>query len=81
MFRTLKHPGAMVVTMAAAGILMITMGIRQSIGLYLSPINTTTGLGIVTLSLALAIGVMSAAGTGAASFSVLIGAAAQKMPA
>lgn len=132
-FRSLKHPGAMAVTLAAAGILMITMGMRQSIGLYVSPINTSTGLGIVTLSLALAIGqfvwgaiqpvagaladrygprgvlmggvllmalasaitpfmssgmglaitlgVMSAAGSGAASFSVLIGAAAQRMPA
>ena len=123
----------MPVTLAAAGILMITMGMRQSIGLYVSPINTSTGLGIVTLSLALAIGqfvwgaiqpvagaladrhgprgvllggvllmalasaitpfmtsgvglaitlgVLSAAGSGAASFSVLIGAAAQRMPA
>ena len=123
----------MAVTLAAAGILMITMGMRQSIGLYVSPINTSTGLGIVTLSLALAIGqfvwgaiqpiagamadrhgprgvllagvllmavasaitpfmtsgmglaitlgVLSAAGAGAASFSVLIGAAAQRMPA
>lgn len=123
----------MTVTLAAAGILMITMGMRQSIGLYVSPINTSTGLGIVTLSLALAIGqfvwgaiqpvagaladrhgprgvllggvllmalasaitpfmtsgvglaitlgVLSAAGSGAASFSVLIGAAAQRMPA
>ncbi len=133
MFRSLKHPGTMAVTLAAAGILMITMGMRQSMGLYVSPINTSTGLGIVTLSLALAIGqfvwgaiqpiagaladrhgprgvllggvlllalataltpfmssgmglaitlgVMSAAGAGAASFSVLIGAAAQRMPA
>ncbi|WP_101049442.1 MFS transporter [Macromonas nakdongensis] len=133
MFRSLKHPGALAVTLAAAGILMITMGMRQSIGLYLSPINTSTGLGIVTLSLALAIGqfvwgaiqpvagaladrhgprgvlfggvlllalataltplmrsglglgitlgVLSAAGAGAASFSVLIGAAAQRLPA
>ena len=123
----------MAVTLAAAGILMVTMGMRQSIGLYVSPINTSTGLGIVTLSLALAIGqfvwgaiqpvagaladrhgprgvlmggvllmalasaitpfmtsgvglaitlgVLSAAGSGAASFSVLIGAAAQRMPA
>lgn len=133
MFRSLKHPGTMAVTLAAAGILMITMGTRQSLGLYLGPINTSTGLGIVTLSLAMAIGqfvwgavqpiagaladrhgprwvllggvfvlalataltpfmssglglaltlgVLSAAGSGAASFSVLIGAAAQRMPA
>ncbi len=132
-FRSLKHPGVMAITLAAAGILMITMGMRQSIGLYVSPINTSTGLGIVTLSLALAVGqfvwgaiqpiagaladrygprgvllggvllmalasaitpfmssglglaitlgVMSAAGSGAASFSVLIGAAAQRLPA
>lgn len=123
----------MAVTLTAAGILMLTMGLRQSVGLYVSPINTSTGLGIVTLSLALAIGqfvwgaiqpiagaladrhgprgvllwgvlllalssaitpfmtsgmglaitlgVLSAAGAGAASFSVLIGAAAQRMPA
>ena len=45
----------MAVTLAAAGILMVTMGMRQSIGLYVSPINTSTGLGIVTLSLALAL--------------------------
>lgn len=133
MFHSLKHSGAWTVTLTAAGILMITMGMRQSIGLYVSPINTSTGLGIVTLSLALAIGqfvwgaiqpvagaladrhgprgvllggvllmalasaitpfmtsgiglaitlgVMSAVGSGAASFSVLIGAAAQRMPA
>ena len=57
MFHSLKHPGAWVVTLTAAGILMITMGMRQSIGLYVSPINTSTGLGIVALSLALAIAV------------------------
>src|SRR5574343_1125320 len=132
-FRTLKHPGVMAVTLAAAGILMVTMGMRQSLGLYLGPINTSTGLGIVTLRLAMAIGqfmwgasqpiagalaarhgprwvllggvfvlalatavtpfmssglglaltlgVLSAAGSGSARFSVLIGAAAQRMPA
>lgn len=131
-FSTLKQPGVMAVTLAAAGILMLTMGMRQSLGLYLGPINTSTGLGIVTLSLALAIGqfvwgaiqpvagaladrhgprgvllggvvllalataitpfmssgmglaitlgLLSAAGAGAASFSVLIGAAAQRLP-
>ena len=35
---------------------MVTMGIRQSTGLFVSPINTDTGLGIVTISFALAIG-------------------------
>ena len=35
---------------------MVTMGIRQSTGLFVSPINTDTGLGIVNISFALAIG-------------------------
>lgn len=35
---------------------MVTMGTRQSFGLFISPINSTTGMGIATISLALAIG-------------------------
>ena len=122
------------VTLLAAAFLMVTMGVRQSLGLFVSPMNTTTGLGIVTISLALGIGqfvwgavqpvagafadrfgparvlatgvvvladrhgtdaaqatsgvalvltlgVLAAAGSGAGSFSVLIGAAAQRAPA
>jgi len=120
------------ITLSAAAVLMITMGARQSMGLFVSPINTTTGLGLTTISLALAvsqfvwgaiqpvagavadrygpgrvlaagivvlalgtaiipfmesgigmifaIGLLSAAGAGAGSFSVLIGAAAQRLP-
>jgi len=116
----------------AASILMITMGARQSLGLFVSPLNTHTGLGIATISLAMAIGqfvwgvsqpifgamadrwgpvrvialgapllaagsllttqvtsewglifalgVLSAAGAGAGSFSILIGATAQHLP-
>jgi MFS family permease len=122
----------MVVTLAAAGILMVTMGARQSLGLFVSPLNTSTGLGIATISFALAVGqfvwgaiqplagavadrhgpgkvlvgglvvlavgsaltpwmtsgfglvvslgLLSAIGSGAGSFSVLIGAAAQRLP-
>lgn len=133
MFKTLKGPGVMGLTLAAAGILMVTMGSRQSLGLFLGPINTATGLGIVTISFAMAvaqftwgavqplagaaadrwgprpvllvgivmlavgsaitplmtsawgltfaIGLLSAIGAGAGSFSVLIGAAAQRLPA
>jgi MFS family permease len=118
--------------LAAAAILMITMGARLTTGLFISPINTSTGLGIVSISFALAIGqfvwglaqpvfgvmadkigsakviilgafllaggtaltpfmssqwglllsmgVLSAAGAGAGSFSILIGAAAQTLP-
>lgn len=35
---------------------MVTMGSRQSLGLFVSPLDTSTGLGITTISLALAIG-------------------------
>jgi MFS family permease len=42
--------------LCAALLLMVTMGVRQSSGLFMSPINTSTGLGVVSLSLALAIG-------------------------
>ena len=133
MFKSLKAQGALGITLAAAGILMMTMGARQSIGLFVGPINTSTGLGIATISFALAIaqftwgavqplagaaadrwgpravliggvfmlavgtaltplmgsgpglifaqGLLVAAGAGAGSFSVLIGAAAQRIPA
>jgi MFS family permease len=126
----LKGP-ALAVTLAAGAILMITMGARQSLGLFVSPLNSSTGLGIATISLALAVGqftwgaaqpvagaladkygpayvviagivilalgmaitpfmhsgfglivslgILSAIGSGAGSFSVLIGAAAQKL--
>ncbi|MBM3345856.1 MAG: MFS transporter [Betaproteobacteria bacterium] len=43
-------------TLSAAGVMMVTMGIRQSLGLWVSPLNTATGLGIVTVSFALAVG-------------------------
>jgi MFS family permease len=46
---------AVVVTLSAATILMVTMGIRQTTGLYVSPVNSSTGLGIVTISFALAV--------------------------
>ena len=46
----------MTVTLAAAAIMMVTMGTRQSMGLFISPLNSSTGLGIATISLALAIG-------------------------
>ncbi|MCL4757727.1 MAG: MFS transporter [Rhodocyclaceae bacterium] len=132
MFHTLRRPEVLFVTLAAAGILAITMGARQSLGLFVSPLNTATGLGIASISLALAIGqftwgaiqpiagaaadrygpravliagilclaigsaitpfmdstfgliislgLLSAIGSGAGSFSVLIGAAAQRLP-
>ena len=120
-----------VLILVASSILMITMGARQSLGLFLSPINTHTGLGIAKISFAMAIaqlvwgavqpvfgavadrwgpgrvivlgalllsagcamttqvtsewglifalGLLSAAGAGAGSFSILIGATAQRI--
>jgi MFS family permease len=41
---------------AAAAVLLITMGARQSLGLFVAPLNRATGLGIVAISLAMAIG-------------------------
>ena len=132
MFRSLNRPDVLITTLAAAGILMITMGARQGLGLFVGPVNMTTGLGIATISLALAVGqftwgavqpvagaladrygprpvllggvailvigsaitpymstgfglmvslgLLSAIGSGACSFSVLISAAAQRLP-
>ncbi len=40
----------------AALILAVTMGIRNALGLFVSPLNTSTGLGIVTVSFAIAVG-------------------------
>lgn len=45
-----------VMMLGAAGILLITTGIRQSMGLFVLPIVATTGLSIVSVSFALAIG-------------------------
>jgi MFS family permease len=126
-----KERSAWMITLAAAAILMVTMGARQSLGLFISPLQGSTGLGITTISLAFAVaqmmwgviqpvagavadrhgaatiliaglvvlaismaltpfmasglglifslGVLSAVGSGAASFSVLIGAAARHL--
>lgn len=48
--------GIWLITFAAAAILMVTMGARQSLGLFISPLNSSTGLGITMISLALAVG-------------------------
>src|ERR1043165_9688295 len=120
------------ITLLAAAVLVITMGVRQSMGLFIAPLNSSTELGYATISFALAIaqfvwgavqpiagaiadryghvrvvlggvlllalgnalapfltsswgliftiGILTAAGSGAGSFSVLIGAVAQRVP-
>jgi predicted MFS family arabinose efflux permease len=42
--------------LASAGILLITMGVRQSLGLFVDPIVASTGVGIAAISFALAVG-------------------------
>ena len=127
-----RQLGYWTIVLVAAAVMMVSQGGRQSLGLFVSPLNTTTGLGIASISFAMAvgqfiwgavqpiagavadrygpgrvlatgfivlaigsaltpymstsaglifsIGVLSAAGAGACSFSVLIGAAAQRLP-
>lgn len=118
--------------LAAAGILLITTGVRQSLGLFIAPFNADTGVTVAAISFALAVGqftwgavqpffgaavdrhgtpvvvtggvlllagglaaaafarsagaliatlgLVSAAGAGAASFAILIGAVAGRLP-
>jgi MFS family permease len=49
-----RFPWPLVIT--ASTILLITMGARQTIGLFIAPLNEATALGIVSISLAVAIG-------------------------
>ena len=56
MFRSLNTSALWAVTLSAAGILMVSMGARQSLGLFLAPLNASTGLGIASISLAMAVG-------------------------
>src|SRR5215472_2819901 len=85
---TTRIPWLFVLT--AALILLITMGARQTIGLFVAPLNAATGLGIVSISLAVAIGqfiwgfaqpVFGAVADryGAGSLAILIGAIMQRM--
>lgn len=45
-----------VVLLAAAGVFALTMGTRQTMGLFLGSLNTATGLGLGSISLAFAFG-------------------------
>ena len=45
-----------ILILSSSLILAITMGVRQSLGLFVAPINQDTNLDIVSISLALAIG-------------------------
>ena len=45
-----------VVLLAAGGAFALTMGVRQSMGLFVGTLNTATGLGLASVSLAFAFG-------------------------
>jgi predicted MFS family arabinose efflux permease len=51
-----KNLAFWLVLLAAAGTFALTMGTRQTMGLFLSPLNTSTGLGLGSISLAFAFG-------------------------
>jgi predicted MFS family arabinose efflux permease len=53
--RTAYRP-LLLVLFAAAGTFALTMGARQSMGLFVGSINTSTGLGLTSVSLAFAFG-------------------------
>ena len=53
---TRRHVAIGLVLLAAAGTFAVTMGARQSMALFISPLNTATGLGIASISLAFAFG-------------------------
>jgi len=54
-----KSTGAIALTAAAVALLAVTMGTRSVFGLFLSPLNSATGLGIATVSFAVALSQLS----------------------
>ena len=46
---------ALAVTVAAVALLAVTMGTRSVFGLFLSPLNSASGLGVATISFAIAV--------------------------
>lgn len=42
--------------LCAAAIILITTGVRQTVGLFIAPLDAANGLGIVSISLAIAVG-------------------------
>jgi predicted MFS family arabinose efflux permease len=51
-----RNPAFWLVLLAAGGTFAISLGARQSMGLFLNSINTHTGLGLASISLAFAFG-------------------------
>jgi predicted MFS family arabinose efflux permease len=53
--RTASRRGLFALTAAAVVLLAVTMGSRSVFGLFLSPLNSATGLGVATISFAIAV--------------------------
>lgn len=51
-----QRPAFWLVLLAAGGVFALTMGARQSMGLFLGALNSSTGLGLASISLAFAFG-------------------------
>jgi len=56
MSETIRKHAVWLVLLAAAGTFALTMGVRQTMGLFLADMNSSTGLGIANISLAFAFG-------------------------
>jgi len=52
----MRYQALWLVLLATAGTFALTMGVRQTMGLFLSAVNTSTGLGVASISLAFAFG-------------------------
>lgn len=53
---SIAAPAFAIVLLAAAGAFAVTLGVRQSMALFLSALNSHTGLGLTSISLAFAVG-------------------------
>ncbi|HXJ26283.1 MAG TPA: MFS transporter [Streptosporangiaceae bacterium] len=51
--------GALALALAAVALLAVTMGTRSVFGLFLSPLNSASGLGVATISFAIAVSQLS----------------------
>lgn len=56
LLQALRQPAILWIVLTAGGIIAITQGIRLSLGLFVGPMNTSSGWGITAISLALALG-------------------------
>jgi MFS family permease len=53
---TARARGTWLIVLSAAGVLLVTTGVRQSLGLFIAPLDQVTGLGVLSISFALAVG-------------------------